>query len=115
MSALFSRMSAFTNNSCYFQSSCDNDDPYRGCHWSQRTAARTMFEIKEGPGPAEYDARKVSTCRRNEVEEEYREMAQRFSYLPRYTEQQIILAKRQVKNVEIQYLYFSISFFHVSI
>ncbi|XP_044752621.1 sperm-tail PG-rich repeat-containing protein 2-like [Coccinella septempunctata] len=76
-------------------SSCVNEDPYSGCRWSRQTSARTTYKIKEGPGPAAYDVRKVSTCRRDDVEEEYREMAKRFSYLPRYTEQQMSMAQRQ--------------------
>ncbi|XP_045471625.1 sperm-tail PG-rich repeat-containing protein 2-like isoform X2 [Harmonia axyridis] len=80
----------------YFNvSSCVKDDPYSGCCWSRRTSKRTTYQIKEGPGPAAYDVRKVSMCRRDELEEEYREMAQRLTYLPRYIEQQQFNAKRQ--------------------
>ncbi|KAL3281291.1 hypothetical protein HHI36_004504 [Cryptolaemus montrouzieri] len=91
--------------------SCSLDDPYSGCHWSRRTSRRDMIEIKEGPSPATYDVGKVSTCRRDGREEEYREMARRFSYLPRYTEMQQCLALRRVGallyelNIHVKYAF----------
>ncbi|KAK9870626.1 hypothetical protein WA026_008188 [Henosepilachna vigintioctopunctata] len=70
------------------------EDPYSGCRWSRRTAKRDMYKFDKVPGPAEYDVGKVSTCRWDAKEEEYREMARRLAYLPRYTEQQQFIAQK---------------------
>lgn len=61
---------------------------YRGCKWSSSQSRRYTYQISENPAPGEYNVDAKRTV--NVQDEKYREMARRFSYLPRYTEAQML-------------------------
>ncbi|XP_018568558.1 sperm-tail PG-rich repeat-containing protein 2-like [Anoplophora glabripennis] len=72
----------------YYQVPCDivsHSD--KGCKWSSRTGKRPFYETVPGPGPAAYDV-ELPKYRKRAEEDEVREMARRFSFVPRYLEAQ---------------------------
>lgn len=56
-----------------------------GHAWSASKSKRNSFKISNNPGPADYDVKFDFKCV-NHQDEEYREMARLFTFLPRYIE-----------------------------
>ncbi|KAJ8915645.1 hypothetical protein NQ315_003429 [Exocentrus adspersus] len=69
----------------YYHVPFETINPNKGCKWSGRTGKRSFYNVEESPGPAAYDL-VLPKCRKSVEEEQTREMARRFSFVPRYLE-----------------------------
>ncbi|KAJ8977156.1 hypothetical protein NQ317_015479 [Molorchus minor] len=67
---------------------------YRGCKWAQRTSQRDPPPPDVTPGPGAYDVQ-LPSCQKREEEDEVREMARRFSFVPRFIEAQQLRFQRE--------------------
>lgn len=76
------------------QEPCFNSKKYKGCKWSASRSKREMFQISTNPPPGIYEVNYKKPL--NSKDEEFREMARRFSYLPRYIEAESLRIKAQV-------------------
>ncbi|KAJ8958928.1 hypothetical protein NQ318_019698 [Aromia moschata] len=67
---------------------------YRGCKWSNRSSKRSPPKVDETPGPGAYDVQ-LPKCRKTREEDEFREMARLFSFVPRFTEAQQLRVQKE--------------------
>uniref|UniRef100_A0A6P7HAA8 Sperm-tail PG-rich repeat-containing protein 2-like isoform X1 n=1 Tax=Diabrotica virgifera virgifera TaxID=50390 RepID=A0A6P7HAA8_DIAVI len=66
---------------------------YRGIDWQCSKTKRDSYKIDTNiPGPADYSL-KIPTCPRNQEDEEFREMARLYTFLPRYMDKQEMITK----------------------
>lgn len=79
---------------------CYNKIKYSGCVW-YRNAERKTLVTGDGPGPTDYDV-KYTLCAKRKENEKLQEMKRKYANIPRsYTEQQMRLATREVRTVQL--------------
>ncbi|XP_057671943.1 sperm-tail PG-rich repeat-containing protein 2-like [Diorhabda carinulata] len=70
------------------------DSLYRGIDWSVGKTRREFYNIDSNiPGPAEYNV-KIPTCPRDKENDEFREMARLFTYIPRFLDKQDMISRK---------------------